>query len=83
MEDHTDRIARELIQAALSRFEAERQEARTIIDLYLHNSVGVGEHPQLIDELCTAAKKLAEAEEAIESLQRNFLHRPDEGGVGQ
>ena len=76
MTDHTDRLASQILRAALSRFEADRQDALTTLDLYLHNSVAIGDHPNIVEEVVTATMALATAEEAITSLQRNFL--PDQ-----
>ena len=73
MSEHENRIAGQLLRAALSKFEAQRQEALAMLDIYLHNSVGVGDHPTIVGEVCTATQQLSEAEEAIASLQRNFL----------
>ena len=73
MVDHTDRLASQILRAALSKFEANRQEALATLDLYLYNSVAIGDHPNVVEEVVIATKNLAEAEEAIASLQRNFL----------
>ena len=77
MSEHETRIAGQLIRAALSRFEAQRQESLALLDIYLHNSVGVGDHPTLVTEIADATRRLAEAEESIASLQRNFLSAVD------
>ena len=73
MTDHTDRIASQILKAALTRFQADRHEAIATLDIYLHNSVAIGDHPNILEEVITATKKLAEAEEAIASLQINFM----------
>ncbi len=73
MSEHKNRIASELLRASLSQFEADRQKALATLDLYLYGSVGVGDHPMVTDEVSAAAKRLAEAEEAISCLQRNFF----------
>jgi hypothetical protein len=59
--------------ATLARLESQRQDALATIQLYLDASVGVGDHSDIVTELCNAAKSLAEAEEALEALERNFL----------
>ena len=46
----TNPLSSQLMRATLARFEAERQEALAIIELYLTASVGVGEHPKIIEE---------------------------------
>ena len=80
MSEHVERLASQILRATLSQFEAQRQAAITTLDLYLHNSVGVGDHPDILNQVVEATKSLAEAEEAISSLQRNFLSS-DEGPV--
>ena len=73
MTEHADRIATQILRAALSNFEATRQEALATLDLYLHNPVAIGDHPNVVEEVVQATKRLAEAEEAIASLQRHFV----------
>ena len=71
-------ISNQLMRAVLARLEADRQEAVAIIELYLNAPVGVGDHPNIVTELLTAAHKLAAAEEGMETLQRNFINPPAE-----
>ena len=58
-------MAEQLVRAALARFEADRQEAIAVIELYLNNPAGVAEHPSIVNEITTAIGNLADAEEAI------------------
>jgi len=71
-------ISNQLMRATLARFEAERQDALATIHLYLNAAVGVGEHPNIVAEIATAATRLADAEEALETLNRNFLQPTEE-----
>ena len=73
MTEHTDRITSQLLRAAVSKFEADRQKELALLDLYLHSSVGVGDHPTIVDEITSATTRLVEAEEALGTLQRNFF----------
>lgn len=61
-----------LLQAALSKYEANRDEALAILDVYLNNSVGIGEHSNLLEEVTKWTEALTEAEENIETLNRHF-----------
>ena len=70
-------MAEQLVRATLARFEADRQEAIAVIELYLNNPAGVAEHPSVVSEIATAIRKLADAEEAIVAIERNFLSRPE------
>jgi hypothetical protein len=72
------RVSAQLMRATISKFEADRQEALAVIELYLNSSVGIGDHPTVVSELCTATTKLAEAEDALQTIQRNFLDSTQE-----
>ena len=73
----SNRMAEQLVRATLARFEADRQEAIAIIELYLNNPAGVAEHPTIVNEIVTAIHNLADAEEGISAIERNFLSRPE------
>ena len=57
-------------RAALSHFEAKADEARAVLNTYFNNSVGIGEHSDLVGEVVTWTKVLSEAEESIETLRK-------------
>ena len=57
-------------RAALSHFMAKADEARAVLNTYFNNSVGIGEHSDLVGEVVNCTKALAEAEESIEVLRK-------------
>jgi len=61
-----------IYDALKSQFEAQRQKALATLTIYMTNPVGIGEHPQHIEEMMTIAKSLAEAEDVIATLERTF-----------
>jgi len=61
-----------LIQAALSNYEAQRDEALAILEIYMTNPVGIGEHSNLLAEVLKWTQKLTEAEENISTLKTHF-----------
>ena len=65
-------MSNKLLQAALSKYEAKRDEALAILDVYLNKSVGIGEHSNLLEEVTKWTEALTEAEENIETLNRHF-----------
>ena len=65
-----------LYKALISSYKAQRDEARAILEVYFKNSVGSGEHSALLGEMKDWATKLSEAEEVIESLEKNFKSPP-------
>ena len=64
-----------LLKAALSQCEAQRDEALAVLDVYFNNSVGIGEHSNLLNEVLQWTQKLSEAEENISTLQKYFLNK--------
>ena len=58
-----------LIQALEDRYNAQISEADATIKIYLHTSVGIGEHPQHIDEVDKQVEKIASAEEKLKILE--------------
>lgn len=56
-------------RAAIAHFEAKANEARAVLDTYFNNSVGIGEHSNLLEEIVTWTKCLSEAEESLETLK--------------
>ncbi len=61
-----------LLKAALSHYEAQRDEALAVLEVYFNNSVGIGEHSNLLKEITEWTQKLAEAEENISILHKYF-----------
>ena len=62
-------IKRAIVEALEARYEAQIAEAETTIKIYLEQSVGIGEHPQHIDEVDKLIQKIAEAEENLGVLE--------------
>ena len=62
-----------LLQIALKeRYQAQKSSAKATLHVYFNDSVGIGEHPQVIDEMAKQLELLANAEDCLESLDRNF-----------
>ncbi len=58
-----------LIDALLKKYNAQISEADATITIYLENSVGIGEHPQHIDEIDKQVQKIADAQEKLKVLE--------------
>ena len=63
-------MRRAILEALKARYEAEIAEADAIANIYLENSVGIGEHPQHIDEVNKQIEKIAAAREKLEVLDQ-------------
>ena len=58
-----------IITALEDRYNAHISEADATLKIYLENSVGIGEHPQHIEEVDKQIEKIANAEEKLLVLQ--------------
>ena len=59
-----------ILDALEDRYTAQISEADATIKIYLENSVGIGEHPQHLDEIDKLLDKIKEAEEKISLIER-------------
>ena len=58
--------------ATVDHWRAKRSEAIATLDIYFNNSVGIGEHSGVMEEIYNWTKTLDEAESILETLGRNF-----------
>ena len=62
-------MRRSILNALRAKYEAEIAEADATANIYLENSVGIGEHPQHIEEVDKLIEKIANAKEKIDVLE--------------
>ena len=63
-------LRRVINEAFEKRYEAQLAESDATLKIYLENSVGIGEHPQHVDECDKLIAKVAEAEEKLRVLRQ-------------
>ena len=61
-----------IYDALKAQFEAKKQKALATLTIYLTNPVGIGEHPQHLDEMVKLAEDLTEADDVIKTLEKTF-----------
>ena len=71
-------MRREILDALRARYEADIAEASATVNIYLTNSVGIGEHPQHLEEVDKQIDKIAQAKEKIDVLEQ---FEPEKGTV--
>ena len=59
-----------MLKALRKRYEAQVAESQTTINIYLKNPVGIGEHPQHLDEIDKLLQKIVDAEEKIKLIDK-------------
>lgn len=58
-----------MLEALEKKYEADIASADATIKIYLNNSVGIGEHPQHLEEIDKQLAKIVDAEEKQNALQ--------------
>ncbi len=71
-------MRRAILDALRARYEAEIAEADATANIYLSNSVGIGEHPQHIEEVNKQIEKIANAKEKLDVLDE---FEPEKGSA--
>ena len=61
-----------LIDALIKKYEAEIAENTATLNIYLTNPVGIGEHPQHIEEMDKLLTKISNAQENLDTLEKHF-----------
>ena len=64
-------LRRAILQALEDKYNAQISEADATIKIYLEQPVGIGEHPQHIEEIDKLLQKIVDASEKLKEL-KNF-----------
>ena len=62
-------LSKAILQALEDKYTAQISEADATIKIYLNHSVGIGEHPQHIEEIDKLLQKIVDAQEKLKELQ--------------
>ncbi len=60
-----EELRRAILQALEDKYNAQISEAEATLKIYLEKPVGIGEHPQHIDEVDKLIEKISAAEEKL------------------
>ncbi len=64
-----------LLKAVELELLANKHKNEANLAVYLNNPVGIGEHPDIVEEVMTMIKNIAEAEDGLAVLRNNFKNR--------
>ena len=59
----------EMLAALKKQYEADIAKAEATIKIYINSSVGIGEHPQHLEEIDKLIAKIAEAKDKLEVIE--------------
>ncbi len=65
-------MRRAILEALKARYEAEIAEADATANIYLDNSVGIGEHPQHFEEMDKLVELMTSARDKLEVLDKEY-----------
>ena len=61
-----------LLRALCAKLEGEIEVAKANVMVYQRSSVGIGEHPDIVEAIETQIAKIAEAEDKLETIKKHF-----------
>lgn len=70
------------IEALRAKYQAQRLEAIATLEVYIKNAVGIGEHPQVIEEMDKLVRDVADADGCLEVLDQIFATSDDGENLG-
>tara|TARA_Y100000310_G_C20364234_1_gene660420 strand:+ start:245 stop:481 length:237 start_codon:yes stop_codon:yes gene_type:complete len=71
-------------QALKLYYESQKQESLAVLKLCITSPVAIGDHMNILDDMKDHTRKLAEAEESLEVLNKYFqIQQPDPGVINE
>ena len=61
-----------MYESLSKKYESEIAEAEAILMVYMENPVGIGEHPQHLEEMDKFVEKLANAQDKLKTLKEFY-----------
>jgi len=61
------------VTSLLEQAQGEISKAKTNVEIYLHNPVGIGEHPDVLGSIQDQLDVIAKAQERIDVINKHFL----------
>jgi len=62
----------QLYKALESKYLAERDTGLATLNVYFNNSVGIGEHPQMVEEMAKQLEKISNADDNLKTLSEYY-----------
>ena len=68
------KIREKMFESLVKKYESEISEAEATLMVYMENPVGIGEHPQHLEEMDKFVEKLANANDKLETLKEFYKY---------
>lgn len=67
----------QMLDALETKYKADYKQAHTTLNIYLTNSVGIGEHPQQLEEMDKLVAAMADAQDKMDILAKEYPSEMD------
>lgn len=71
------------VDALRAKYIAMRLEAIATLEIYTKNAVGIGEHPQIIEEMDKLIRTISDVNGYLEALDAVFVNTDEGSTVGE
>ena len=65
-------MRKQLVNALKDKYRAEYSTAHASLNIYLNNPVGIGEHPQHVEEMDKWIEQMTSARDKLEVLEKEY-----------
>lgn len=72
--DNSTIISEKLYNALRLKYQADAADAEASLLVYFTNPVGIGEHPQHIEEMDKLVEKIANADDKLQTLEKFYKY---------
>lgn len=69
-----NKISEKMYEALCLRYRSEMAEAEATLLIYFNSSVGIGEHPQHLEEMDKFVEKMTNAKDKLEMLETIYKY---------
>ncbi len=69
-----NKIAQKMYEALTLKYRSEMAEAEATLLIYFNNPVGIGEHPQHLEEMDKFVEKMTNAKDKLEMLETIYKY---------
>ena len=67
-----NKIGKRMFESLVLKYESEIAEAEATLMVYMENPVGIGEHPQHLEEMDKFVEKLSNASDKLDNLKKFY-----------
>lgn len=69
-----NKISEKMYEALTLRYRSEMAESEATLLIYFNNSVGIGEHPQHLEEMDKFVEKMTNAKDKLDMLETVYTY---------